>query len=465
MTVLRHPNNNGVTLSQWRKTAAGGETSLSGTDDFSAGLSYTVGAEQVFVNGVLIERGVDYTASTGTTVTGLTALVAGDIVTVSSPSSFQVANAIPKNTITAKGDLIVATGASTPANLAVGADGTTLVANSSASTGVSWAGPSVAAGKNAVIGGGFDIWQRGTSFANPASSAAAYSADRWQSYRAAYATGITTSQQSSGLTGFQYNIRVQRNSGNTDASNALYLLHNLETKESIRFAGQNATWSFYARAGANYSPTSNLLAVQLNVGTGTDENYITGSYTGGSNVISSTATLTTSWQRFTFTGAIPSTTTELSVRYSATPTGTAGAADYFEIAGVQLEVGSIATAFSRAGGTLQGELAACQRYYWRNTAASGSPLSPFGTAYTSSGIMVYVPFPVPMRTTPSSTIDGNAVNFSDANNAAITGGTATMYAANQFGATITSTVSGATQYRPYYAYAGAGAYLGFTAEL
>ena len=138
MTVIRHPNNQGVTLSQWRKTAAGGETSVSGTDDFSAGLAYTAGAEQVFVNGVLLERGVDYTASTGTTVTGLTALVAGDIVTVSSPSAFNVANAIPKATITAKGDLLVGTGASTPANLAVGADGTTLVANSANASGLGW---------------------------------------------------------------------------------------------------------------------------------------------------------------------------------------------------------------------------------------------------------------------------------------------------------------------------------------
>jgi hypothetical protein len=356
----------------------------------------------VYINGVLLERGVDYTASNGTTVTGLTALVAGDIATVASPSSFSVANAIPLATVTAKGDLVAATGSGAVTNLAVGADGTTLVANSSASTGVSWAGPSVAAGKNAVIGGGFDIWQRGTSFANPASSAAAYSADRWQSYRAAYATGITTSQQSSGLTGFQYNIRVQRNSGNTDASNALYLLHNLETKESIRFAGQNATWSFYARAGANYSPTSNLLAVQLNVGTGTDENFITGSYTGGSNVITSTATLTTSWQRFTFTGAIPSTTTEISIRYSATPTGTAGAADYFEVAGVQLEVGSVATSFSRAGGTLQGELAACQRYYWRSV--PGTSYGVYGNGYTTSGTNArcQVAFPVAMRINPTS---------------------------------------------------------------
>lgn len=217
MTVIRHPNNQGVTLSQWRKTAAGGETSVSGTDDFSAGLAYTAGAEQVFVNGVLLERGVDYTASTGTTVTGLTALVAGDIVTVSSPSAFNVANAIPKATITAKGDLLVGTGASTPTNLGVGADGQTLVANSSAATGLSYQ-PLNSAGKNAIINGGMDIWQRGTSVAIAAATAAAngYNADRWDTSTGA-SQAITISRQptadTTNLPNIQYCLRYQRNSG------------------------------------------------------------------------------------------------------------------------------------------------------------------------------------------------------------------------------------------------------------
>ena len=138
MSVIRHPNTAGATLAQWRYTATGGETSLSGTDGFSTALSYTVGSEQVFINGVLLERGVDYAATTGTTITGLTALVANDIATVISPSSFNVANAIPLSTVTAKGDLIAATASGTVTNLPVGADGTTLVANSANASGLGW---------------------------------------------------------------------------------------------------------------------------------------------------------------------------------------------------------------------------------------------------------------------------------------------------------------------------------------
>jgi hypothetical protein len=76
----------------WKKTMAGGETSVSGTDDNGVTLSYTVGLEQVFINGALQVRGSDYVATTGTTVTGLSALGANDIVSVVCYAPFNVAN-------------------------------------------------------------------------------------------------------------------------------------------------------------------------------------------------------------------------------------------------------------------------------------------------------------------------------------------------------------------------------------
>ena len=77
---------------RWRETAVGGETSLSGNDDNGLPLRYTPGYEQVYINGVLQVRNQDYTATTGTTVTGLTALVANDVVEIFSAVARTVAD-------------------------------------------------------------------------------------------------------------------------------------------------------------------------------------------------------------------------------------------------------------------------------------------------------------------------------------------------------------------------------------
>jgi hypothetical protein len=128
--------------------------------------------------------------------------------------------------------------------------------------------------------------------------------------------------------------------------------------------------------------------------------------------VDSSATLTTTWQRFTFTFAVGATATELSVALTNVTTGTAGADDYFEITGVQLELGTTATTFSRAGGTIQGELAACQRYYSKSYNIETAPAtsSTIGavamkTAYTSSyQNMPPVYFKTTMRVSPTITL-------------------------------------------------------------
>ena len=72
----------GANILRWREIAVGGETSLSGLDDLGTTLSYTPGYELVHINGVLQVRGQDYVATTGTTITGLAALAAGDVVDI-----------------------------------------------------------------------------------------------------------------------------------------------------------------------------------------------------------------------------------------------------------------------------------------------------------------------------------------------------------------------------------------------
>ena len=98
--IDQYPPANGVLTSLiWRKTAAGGETSLSGYDNASQALSYTPGQEQVYLNGILLVRGDDYTATNGTSITGLAALSANDFVQINCYNNFSVAS-LPSTSIT-----------------------------------------------------------------------------------------------------------------------------------------------------------------------------------------------------------------------------------------------------------------------------------------------------------------------------------------------------------------------------
>jgi len=124
---------------RYKFVATGGETSVSGTDANGLTLSYLAGKEQVYLNGVLLVRGSDYTASNGTSITGLAALTASDVLEVITFTAFDLATAIPNTTIDAKGDLLVGTAADTVGKLSVGTNGYFLKADSATATGLTWA--------------------------------------------------------------------------------------------------------------------------------------------------------------------------------------------------------------------------------------------------------------------------------------------------------------------------------------
>lgn len=127
-------------LFRYRYTAAGGETSESGPDDNGNTLSYLVGKEQVYLNGVLLVRAQDYTATNGTSIASLSpALAANDVLEVITFTAFDVATAIPNSLFDAKGDILVATSADTPGKLTLGTNGYFLKADSSTATGLVWA--------------------------------------------------------------------------------------------------------------------------------------------------------------------------------------------------------------------------------------------------------------------------------------------------------------------------------------
>jgi len=124
---------------RFRYTAAGGETSESGPDDNGLTLSYLPGKEQVYLNGVLLVRTEDYTASNGTSISALSpALTAGDVLEIITFTAFDLATAIPNTVMDAKGDLIVGTAADTVGKLTAGTDGYYLQTDSSTATGLKW---------------------------------------------------------------------------------------------------------------------------------------------------------------------------------------------------------------------------------------------------------------------------------------------------------------------------------------
>ena len=329
---------------------------------------------------------------------------------------------------------------------------------------------SSSAAKNIVINGGFDIAQRGTSISLAAAATYTYTLDRWQTYTGTN-QACTVSRQATAdttnLPSIQYAARYQRNSGQTGTA-GLFFTQTIETANSVPFAGKTVVMSFYARRGSNYSATSNILVPYIISGTGTDQNYLTG-FTGAVAVATSNVTLTTTWQRFTISGTVATNATQLAAVFNFNPTGTAGTNDYFEVTGVQLELGSTATTFSRAGGTIQGELAACQRYYFRSTGSNSYTYHAQGLAASTTICNINVRPPVTMRITPSGTIEYANLAISDAvaTTQAVTA-VAWNGTENPNNAVFAFTVaSGLTTNRGYWLINNnnANGYIGFSAEL
>lgn len=261
-----------------------------------------------------------------------------------------------------------------------------------------------AAGKNKIINGNFDVWQRGTSF----TTSNVYMADRWANYfTGTSVTGTYTRQTftagAAPVSGYesQYYLQAVVASG-SDVNTQNIILQRIEDVRTL--AGQTATVSFWARATSGTPKIGANLRQEFGSG---------GS--GAVDVNGQSATLSTSWARYSFTFSVPSvsgktigTSSFLSQNIwfsagstQATQSGSVGLQSAtFQVWGVQLEAGSTATAFQTATGTIQGELAACQRYY--NTMVSGNTLMVgMGVMYDTVALYIGVSFPVAMRTTPS----------------------------------------------------------------
>ncbi len=301
------------------------------------------------------------------------------------------ANAIQNSIVDAKGDLIAASANDTPARLAVGNNGETLVADSSATTGLRYQA-NFSAGKNKIINGDFGVWQRGTTF-NSASSGTFF-ADRFTCYVAGGTQNITRQTFTPGtapVAGYEGQFFLRWTSA---SAGSIALTQRIEDVRT--FAGQTVTLSFWAKADSAITISTALYQYFGSGGSGTVVNS-----SGGQAI-------TTSWARYSFTFNVASISGKTigTGNYLQADINLPSSTFAFDTWGWQLEAGSVATAFQTATGTIQGELAACQRYFERMQSAGIDAVFGMGVAYLSNAPLVYIQCQTTKRVVPSISFAG-----------------------------------------------------------
>jgi hypothetical protein len=327
-----------------------------------------------------------------------------------------------------------------------------------------------AAGKNKIINGDFNINQRSFSSSTTDGS---YGFDRWLMEASGGATysAQTFTAGTAPVAGYEAkNFAQIATTGQSGAG--VYTL--LEQKiESVRtFAGQTVTFSFWAKASSG----TPQIGLELSQSFGS----------GGSSQVNTqlgAVTLSTSWARYSLSVAVPSISgktigtadsltvglwtsagTTFATRASSIGIQTAT----IQIWGVQLEASSTASDFQTATGTIQGELAACQRYYYRSSSTNAyGAVSSSGYTTSTTNANILINLPVAMRVVPTS-VDFSTLQIGDVTNTYYTvTGMALNVSTTTTIAACDTTSSGMTTSRWAYLRANnsTSGYVGLSAEL
>jgi len=225
----------------------------------------------------------------------------------------------------------------------------------------------VTTGRNKIINGGFDIWQRGESFTTNG-----FTSDRWSIGTSSIISGNSLDIPSD--EGLTYSNRMEGNNTGT-----LFLSQKIENGINL-LKNKVATLSFWQKSSLN-NTINNI--------------YMLGEG-GGVLSIASSVQLSDTWTKYSYTFTIDDSFPVggyLNVRFDFTASSSV---EY--IAGVQLEEGSVATPFEQRPIGL--ELSLCQRYYQEY---SGTTMYLSIHDINSGSKACNIIYPTKMRTVPSHT--------------------------------------------------------------
>ena len=271
---------------------------------------------------------------------------------------------IPETIVTAKGDLIAATGNAAVDNLPIGTNGFILTADSGEATGMKWAANTgVVTSRNFIDNAQFRWSQRNSTLANCANGEG--NLDRW------YMLGTTGNDLSNGRftespSGFGtlYSGRFT-----TTASQRFGTVQFIESLDSACLRGKQVTLTFAARTDSTEITTIRAGIVEW---TGTQDNptrNIVSSWGATPTLIANAAfintpgdlTISSTYTQFSITVTLGASLANLAV-FIWTPNAEASGDDFY-LKEVQLVKGSAAPTFDITEISAQQDLARCQRFY------------------------------------------------------------------------------------------------------
>jgi hypothetical protein len=276
--------------------------------------------------------------------------------------------------------------------------------------------------KNLIINGDMKIHQRGGT----TQDSNAFTVDRFRGSVSNLDELVTTySQSTDAPTGFSNSLKVQINTAETSlsANEFIRVFYSAEAQDlqHLSFGTSSAksiTLSFWVKSNVTGSYAINIWCPDSNRSTNSyytvnsagvwEYKTITfpgdsvGSITNDNGVGMGINFMLAAGSDFTSGNAIGKWVTYSSpyLAYGQTANIMTSTSNYFNLTGVQLEVGKNATEFEhRSYGE---ELALCQRYYWQpvlngNVAA----FTLMGISYVANSYYMPIHFPVTMRTNPS----------------------------------------------------------------